>query len=252
MRKLQISGFYVIILLLISACVPHKKMIYVQDEGKKPGLKEFKIEREITETIQPGDMLYITVSSSDDRPTNFSQDEFAAIDVTLRSYEVNDDGTIRFPYLGSINVQGKSVVELTDEIEKVLTSFITNPSVIVRFVNKNITVVGEVNAPGVYTFYDKNINVLQAIAYAGDITTFGNRKSILLIREEGGKITKHRLDLTEEHILVSTSYIVKPDDIIYVEPLRIKQWGFETFPYELFITLLNTTLILWSFSLTLY
>jgi len=252
MKKLRSIGILILMLLLTSACVSHKKTIYVQDEGKKLPLKEYEIARQITETIQPGDELYITVSTSDERPTNFSAVEAFGIDVTLRSYTVGDDGYIRFPYLRTVNVLGKTLVEVADEIEGELGSFITTPSVIVRFVNKKITVIGEVSGPGVYNFYDKNINLLQAIAYAGDIGTFGNRKHVILIREENNKIYKHRIDLTDENILVSPYYIVKPDDIIYVEPLRIKRWGFETFPYTLVITLLNTALILYTFSLTLY
>ena len=252
MKKLQTTGFILIILFLAIGCVAHKKTIYIQDDGKKLPLKEFQIDREITETIQPGDELYITVSTSDERPTNFSQVETFGMDVTLRSYTVGDDGYIRFPYLGEVNVLGKTLVEVSDEIEEALGSYITTPSVLVRFVNKKITVIGEVGVPGVYNFYDKNINVFQAIAHAGDIGMFGNRKHVVLIREEDGKITKHRIDLTDESILISSLYIVKPDDIIYVEPLRIKRWGFETFPYGLILTIFNTTLILYTFMLTLY
>ncbi len=252
MKKLNTTGFILIIVFLASGCVSHKKLVYIQDDGRKLPLKEFEIDREVTVTIQAGDELYITVSTSDERPTNFSQAEAAAMEVTLRSYTVGDNGYIRFPYLGTVDVLGKTLVEASDEIEKSLSSYITTPSVIIRFVNKKITVVGEVNAPGVYNFYDKNINVFQAIAHAGDITTFGNRKHVILIREEDGKIYKHRIDLTDENFLVSSLYIVKPDDIIYVEPLWVKIWGFETFPYALVFTLLNTTLLIYTVILSLY
>ncbi len=252
MKKLRTTGLILIILFLACGCVSHKKLIYVQDDGKKLPLKGYDIYRDITETIQPGDELYITVSTSDEQRTNFSVVDYAAVDVMLRSYTVGNDGFIRFPYLGSVNVLGKTLIEVSDEIQEALISYITTPSVLVRFVNKKITVIGEVGAPGVYNFYDKNINIFQAIAHAGDIGTFGNRRHVVLIREEDGKITKHRIDLTDENILTSSLYIVKPDDIIYVEPLRIARWGFETFPYALIVTLLNTTLILYTFMLALY
>ena len=172
--------------------------------------------------------------------------------MTLRSYTVDDDGYINFPYLGNISVHGKSLKDVGAEIEEALKDFLLSPSVIVKFVNKKVSVVGEVGAPGVYTFFDKNINILQAIAHAGDITTFGNRKNVVLLREENNKLLKYRIDLTSEEILVSDTYIIKPDDIIYVEPLRIKKWGFETFPYTLVFTVINTTLIIYSLILTLY
>ena len=184
MKKLQSTGIIFIILFLTNACVSHKKTIYVQDQGKKLTLKEYEISREITEVVQPGDELYITVSTSDERPTNFSRAEIMGYDVVLRSYAVADDGTIRFPYLGTINVLGQTIIEVADEIEEALSSYITTPSVSARFVNQKVTVIGEVATPGVYTFYEKNINILQAIAYAGDINTFGNKKEVVLIREE--------------------------------------------------------------------
>jgi polysaccharide export outer membrane protein len=251
MKKIYSTGI-LIIMLISSACVSHKKTIYIQEEGKKLPLKEFEIDRSITETIQPGDELYITVTTSDERPTNFSQAEIVGFDITLRSFTVSDDGSIRIPYLGKVDVLGKTLIELSEEIEEALGSFISTPSVLIKFVNKNITIIGDVESPGVYIFYDKNINLFQAIAHAGDISTFGNRRHVLLVREEDGKVIKYRLNLTDETILTSPLYIVKPGDIIYVEPLRIKKWGFETFPYTLLITLLNTVIVLYTFTLTLY
>jgi len=230
-------------------------MVLIRDsDKKKKDLSQFEVSRKLTENVQPNDELYISVGSSDERPTNFTirASEFSTLDVTLRSYTVDSDGYIRFPYLNKVYVQGKSLEEVSDEIELTLRDYILTPSVVVKFVNKKITVLGEVYNPGVYNFYDKSINVLQAIAHAGDITTFGNRKEAVLIREEDAQITKYKIDLTDEKLLLSDQYIVKPDDIIYIEPLRIKRWGFESFPYTLAFTILNTALIIWTFTLTLY
>ena len=230
-------------------------MVYIQDADKrrKLELKEFEIDRKIKEIIQPGDELYIKVTTSDERPTNFSVTfESYQMDVTLRSYTVNDEGNIRFPYLGIFFVLNKTLDEVSEEIELALRDYILNPSVFVKFVNKKITVLGEVARPGVYVFYEKDINVLQAIAYAGDITTFGNRKHIVLLREEDKKIKKYKIDLTAEYILTSDLYVVKPEDIIYVEPLRIRRWGFETFPYTLIFTMINTAFLIWAFTINPY
>ncbi len=253
MKKLHSIWICLFIIVLTGSCVSHKKMVYLQDiDNKKAELKEFQVARTVTDKIQPGDELYINVTSSDERPTNFSVITDYATDVTLRSYTVDNEGFIRFPYLGQVNVLGKSIEEISDEIEKALGDYLLTPAVIVKFVNKNITVLGEVGSPGVYNFYDKNINLLQAIAYAGDITAFGNRRRIVLLREENGTITKNRIDLTDENLLLSDLYVIRSDDIIYIEPLKIKRWGFEEFPYTLVFTIINTSLILWTFALSLY
>lgn len=251
----RVVPFILTISIILNACVPQRKLIYIQDSGpQKPDLKEFEIDRVSTEEIQPGDELYIRVTSSDETPTNFSESasRYGVLDITLLSYTVDDDGYINFPYLGNLSVHGKSLKDVEAEINEALKDFLLSPSVIVKFVNKKVTVVGEVGAPGVYTFYDKNINILQAIAHAGDISTFGNRKNVVLLREGNNKILKYRIDLTSEEVLLSDTYIVKPDDIIYVEPLRIKKWGFETFPYTLVFTVINSTLIIYSLILSLY
>ncbi|MBA7516908.1 hypothetical protein ES705_08957 [subsurface metagenome] len=254
MQQIRFIGFIIIFSVTISSCVSHKKMVYMQDADKreKLELKEFEIYRQIKEIIQPGDELFIRVTTSDERPTNFStRYETYGIDVTLRSYTVDQDGYIRFPYLGKVYVLAKSLDEASEEIELALGDFLFTPSVFVKFVNKKITIIGEVTRPGVYNFYDKKINVFQAIAYAGDITTFGNRKRVVLLREEDEKITKYRLDLTDENILMSEIYVVQPDDIIYIEPLKIKKWGFESFPYTLIFTMVNTSLLIWAFMINL-
>jgi len=223
-------------------------MIYLRspDKLKSFELKEYPVDREVKEIIRPGDELYIRVTTADEQPTNFLlNNENYTLDVTLRSYTVSDEGYIRFPYLGKLYVQDKTIDGVAGEIEYALREYLLNPSVFVKFVNKKITVIGEVRNPGVYFFYDKTINILQAVAYAGDITTFGNRKEVLLIREEEGKIKKYELDLTDENLLESDFYVIKPEDIIYVEPLRSRRWGFESFPYALLLTVINTGLLIW-------
>ena len=250
MRQIRFIGFIIIFFVTLSSCVPYKNMIYIQDtdKQKKFEFKEIEINRQIKEIIQPGDELYIRVTTADERPTNFDLSyESYTLDVTLRSYTVSDDGYIRFPYLGKFFVMDKSINVVSEEIEFALREYLLNPSVFVKFVNKKITVIGEVRNPGVYFFYDKSINILQAIAYAGDITSFGNRKDVILIREEEGKIKKYKLDLTDERLLASELYVIKPEDIIYIEPLRSRRWGFETFPYALFITMLNTAFLIWAY-----
>jgi polysaccharide export outer membrane protein len=95
--------------------------------------------------------------------------------------------------------------------------------------------------------YYHNFFILQAIGYAGDITTFGNRNEVLLIREENGVVKKSTIDLTRSDILTSNLYIVKPNDIIYVQPLSRKKWGMETYPYGLLFSMISMVLMILTF-----
>jgi polysaccharide export outer membrane protein len=238
------------ILLMVSSCVPQKKLIYLQDKGKKSAEKKYEFIRvEVEEeTIQPGDELYIRVSSSDDQPNRFSIEGAVAMgDITMSSYTINESGIVKLPYIGELNLINFTLQRASDTLETLLAQFLPLPSVFVKFVNKNITILGEVNSPGIYTFYNKHINILQAIGYASDITTFGNRENVMLLREENGIVQKRYIDLTKSDILTSDLYIAKPNDVIYVQPLSRKKWGMETYPYTLLFTIITTVLMIMTF-----
>jgi polysaccharide biosynthesis/export protein len=121
------------------------------------------------------------------------------------------------------------------------------PSVFMRFMNTKVTVLGDVGRPGVYMFDYKNINILQAIGYAGDVGIFGNRRNVLIIREDGGKREKHYIDLTRGNLLESDWYNLKSGDIVFVEPLGRKKWGMATVPYNLILSLITTGLFVYTF-----
>jgi len=235
--------------MAFSSCISQRRLIYLQDKDTDPAkLNKFIITDVEEEAIQPGDELYIRVSSSDERPTVFSTSQnYYMSDITLLSYTVDEYGFIKFPYIGGIKLINMSVRAASDTLETLLKKFMYLPTVNIKFVNKNVTIIGEIGRPGVYTFYDKRINILQAIGYASDITTFGDRKNVLLIREEKGIINKSYIDLTNNDILTSDLYIIKPNDIIYVQPLSRKKWGMETFPYSLLFTMISTVFMILTF-----
>ena len=135
-------------------------------------------------------------------------------------------------------------------MEKELAQYLYFPSVFVRFVNNKVTILGEVNQPGVYVFNYKSVNILQAIGYAGDISIFGNRQNVLIVRNEGDYRSKHVVDLTSDELLSSKFYMVKSNDIVYVEPLKSKKWGMEEFPYDLLFSMVSLTIVVLTFMVT--
>jgi polysaccharide export outer membrane protein len=248
LKKIRINPkLYQVLLLLIiaSSCVPQKKLIYLQDKGnKKQQHFEFRQETVREENIRPGDELYIRVTGADDQLNRFSlEGGMGMADVTLISYTVREDGIVKLPYLGEINLADFTLKRASDTIESLLTQYLPLPSVDIKFINKNITILGEVNNPGIYTFYDKNISIFQAIGYANDITTFGNRKKVMLLREEDGKIHKNYIDLTGNDVLSSDMYVLRSNDVVYVQPLNRKKWGMETYPYTLLFTMITTVMM---------
>ena len=205
--------------------------------------------------IKPGDELYITVTTSDNEPNSFTTGtqgmSMAAMGMDLISYLADRDGFVRLPYTGKIKLSELTIDEATIIIETELSQYLYQPVASIRLVNARITILGEVGAPGLYTVNNKPINIYQAIGYAGDITAFGNRKKVLIVREENNIITKKYVDLTNDAILGSPWYTLRPNDIVYVEPLTRRVFGIDTVPWGLITSAISTTLVIMTFMINL-
>jgi len=253
------SGIKNIVVLLVtiavvSSCVPNKKVVYVQDSKEMAAQQVdnmYFIGEPLDDVIRQGDELYIKVTSADETQTNFNQDrQSISRDPSLLSYTVGDDGNIKLPYINRVKLSGLTLVEASDLIETELSQYLLYPSVFIRFVNNKVTLLGEVNSPGVYVFNYKSVNILQAIGYANDIATFGNREKVLIVREEGGFRSKQIVDLTSNELLSSKYYMIQSNDIIYVEPLKSKKWDMATFPYDLLLSMVSLTIVVLTFMIT--
>jgi polysaccharide biosynthesis/export protein len=233
----------IIVSLALASCVPVNRIAYVQSDT------QLIFHGEPADIgIRPGDEIYVRIGSADEQQLNFAGDAQQRVtDARLLSYTVNEEGQMKLPYIGRINVGGLSLDEASDKIEAALADFLYLPSVFMRFMNTKVTVLGDVGRPGVYMFDYKNINVLQALGYAGDIGIFGNRRNVLIIREDGGKREKHYIDLTRGNLLESEWYNLKSGDIVFVEPLGRKKWGMATVPYNLILSLITTGLFVYTF-----
>jgi polysaccharide export outer membrane protein len=137
-------------------------------------------------------------------------------------YLVDGDGNIQFPELGNVQVRGLTLSEVADKIKKQLLQYLKEPTVIVNLINFRVNVLGEVNHPGTITVTDGKITIIQAISEASDLTIFGKRENILVVREENGKREFGRVDLTSNKIFNSPFFYLKQGDIVYVELNRNK------------------------------
>jgi len=249
----RISTLLLIAISVVS-CIPNRKIVYVQ-ESKDMYTQQIEnmyfIDEPVDNLIRQGDEIYIQVSSDDEAQTSFNQGIQQYIrDPSVISYTVDSEGIVKLPYVDKVKLDGLTLIEASDLIEAELSQYLLNPSVFMRFVNNKVTVLGEVNRPGVYVFNYKNINILQAIGYANDIATFGNRKNVLIVREEGDHRARYYVDLTSDELLASELYMIHSDDIIYVEPLKQKKWGLDTFPYDLLLSIASLTIVVLTFMVT--
>ena len=239
--------------LALSSCVPMKKILYLQVKGKADTLSTFVNERKIDYRIQPGDNLYIRVITLDDKTTlmlnpltgpNPGGNMTSDASVYLTSYTVNEAGYLDFPLIGEIFVRNMNVDEIRDAIAEQLKVYLKELVVVVKLVNYNLTVLGEVNHQGQYKVYQTDINLFEAVALASGMTDFVNRNKVAVIRLNKTGSSVHYVDMTRKDILSSEYYYLKPNDIVYVPPVKGKQFGFASFPYVVILSTITTTILL--------
>ena len=257
MKKLGINNLNIgifIIIILITSCIPQKRMVYLQDKNPEDTLTKFFREKGPEYKIQPGDNLYIKVHSLDEKTFAFfnntggsaqtSQYLSNDISVYLNSYNVNDLGFVDFPFVGEIKVQNLTIDETKNLIQEIINKYLIETTITVKLVNYKITMVGEVRKPGEYSIYQNNINIFEAISMAGDLTDYANRNELSLVRQTKNGAVIKRIDLTDNMILESDCYYLMPNDILYIKPLKGKQFTFANFPYALIFSAISTTLLL--------
>jgi polysaccharide export outer membrane protein len=252
-----LSILVVLIILFSTSCVPMKKIKYLQSEVKKGDAVQTTFEHKKSEDfkIQPGDNLYIRVNNALSTTENiFSLDQesrssnyYNDVGIYLNSYRVSDSGYIDFPFVGKVFLKDHTLEQAQELLQSIVDDYLKGTTVIVRLAIFKVTMLGEFNRPGEYSVYESKFNIFDAIAQAGDLTTFAKRNKIYLVRqtESGSKVV--HLDLNDIGILESEYYTIMPNDIIYAQPVKGKNFAFREFPYSLIFTTISTTLLLINF-----
>jgi polysaccharide export outer membrane protein len=160
----------------------------------------------------------------------------------LLSYPVQMDGTIEIPYIGPVEVTGLTLSEAKTEIEKLIADYVTDAAITIRLVNNYVSILGQVNAPGMYPIYKQRLNIFQAISMAGDLAVYGDRYHVKIVRQtlEGSEIRE--FDLTDKKIIDSEYYYVLPNDVVYVKPMEGRFWGLASFPWSVIFSTVTTTI----------
>lgn len=255
----------IIVVSMLTSCVSQKKILYFQNETMLNDSTftsiEYENERHFDYKVQPGDILYIKIASLDERfaayfnTTNNNVggsggNSSGNASLYLNGYNIDAEGYIDLPIIGKVQVKDKTIAEIQETVQLLMNEYLKETVVYVKLGVFNLTILGEVAKPGQYQVYQSDINIFQAMALAGNATDYANKSNIKIIHQtpKGSQIV--RININDADVLSSPHYYLKPNDIIYVEPMKIKQYGFTTIPYgtvfsaiSLLITLLAFTFV---------
>jgi len=211
-------------IVLLASCKTQKAFSYLEDFTDTSGKMQVKFAEPL---IQKSDLLSILVYSdaTDGGATDAMYNLVnpgAAGNTAAQGYLVDNDGFIQYPRIGKIKAEGLTKAQLSDEISKKLTGPLANPSVIVRLLNFKITLLGEVMRPGAITLPSEKITILEAIGLAGDISLYGKKEDIVILREVDGLVEHGKVDLSSKNIFDSPYYYLRQNDVVLVNPNKNK------------------------------
>ncbi|HUR12596.1 MAG TPA: polysaccharide biosynthesis/export family protein [Flavitalea sp.] len=231
------SALFCLLLIMMNvlpSCTTTKKVAYLGNIGDT---SLSIVMQDLEPVIQKNDLLSILVTSVNQEVTqvfnipnnnaiggaNSSGTNTGTINQAV-GYLVNQSGYIQFPLLGHIQAAGLTKKELTESITNSLVSkkLLLDPTVTIRYLNYRITVLGEVSKPSVINVPNERISILEALGLAGDITIYGQKNNVLLIRETEGRKVSRRIDLNSSDLVRSPYYYLQSNDVLYVEPNKAK------------------------------
>jgi polysaccharide export outer membrane protein len=229
-----------ILSFLLSSCSTPKNITYFKDVPDTMKRKMVEMAAYSTPVIQPDDILQVTIQTLDPGATGIlNQQNNATWPVMgngnspanniggspagdINGYIVDKNGYVILPLIGKVNVKDKTTTQVRDEIRTKAEEYFKEPVVNVRFANFKITVLGEVLKPSAYVMPNEKVTLLDAIGIAGDLTIYGKRENVLLIRDENGKKLFIRFNLNDSNVFASPYFYLHQGDVIYVEPNRDK------------------------------
>jgi len=240
------------------ACVPNKDLVYLQKNKKAEPVTEtdsFRLQN--TEyKVQYGDVLNIKVLSQDpmavasfniDGQGNNVQMQQNQIGLFINGYTVDPHGYIHFPILGDIFVRGKTVEEISAQILKSIDKYVNNVTIKVKLISFKVTVLGEVKIPGVHYIYNDRATLFEVLGYAGDLTDLANRHTVKLVRTADNKVEVYNIDLTDRNLITSKLFLLMPNDVLYVEPMKAKNFRLNLPAISLMVSSLTTLLVIVNF-----
>ena len=239
-----------LLLSVLFSCTSQKKLVYFQ--GTIPQLKESDIYKL---RIYPGDILSINIFTINaeaypylavpaDKPSSDNRSAYE------KGYVVNEKGEVKLPLIGSVLLTGKTMGEATQILEAKFKEFMEDPIVTVKKLNFKITVLGEVNRPGTYQILNEHATLPEVLGMAGDLSVYGDRQKVRIIREENQQTKDFFIDMTDASSLSAEIYYLHPDDIIYVQPLKRRAFQNISPSVTIFTSIVTTAVIALTFIIT--
>ncbi len=217
-QKLSYIFSTFLVLLLITSCASREDIAYFSETGVSNATKELG---NYTPTLSADDLLEISVAAIDMQAVGPFNGAGVEGDVTAsvkKTYLIDQNGEIEFPIIGDVKLSGLTRLEATDVLKEKIEAYVKNPIVNLKIVNFKITVLGEVTRPGTFKIDHERVTILEALGLAGDMTIFGERQNVLVIREQDGKKSYTRVDLTTDAVFKSPVYYLTQNDVVYIEP----------------------------------
>uniref|UniRef100_UPI0030ECB200 polysaccharide biosynthesis/export family protein n=1 Tax=uncultured Flavobacterium sp. TaxID=165435 RepID=UPI0030ECB200 len=227
MNRKVVLFFILSLSILIVSCSSSEKFALLQNASTTSETKTADFQA----VLQPDDLLMILISAGNPiiaQPYNLANATVTSNTASqvgqqqILPYQIDQEGNIQMPELGTIKASGKTRNELVAHIEKLLIGKITNPVITIRILNFKVSVQGEVNRPGTFPINSERVTLLEALSMAGDLTIYGKRDNILVIREENGVKSFQKVDITKGDFVNSSYYYLVQNDVIYVEPNKTK------------------------------
>ena len=243
-------------ILMFSSCVPKKKMVYLQAETESSD-SVFNYQR-TDYKLQVNDIIDVKIvsleadvnklfNSSAATTTNAAQTANLGDLYYITGYNIDDDGNVELPIIGSVNVLNKTLKEVKLEIDKHVSKYFSKYYLSVKLGGIRFSALGEFNRPGKYTILQNQATLFEAVALAGDLNMVASRGDVKIIRQYPNGTRIHTLNLLDRNLIHTPYYFIQPNDVIYVEPLKAKSWGVGTNAAQstaLILSLISSTLLI--------
>jgi polysaccharide export outer membrane protein len=251
LSKVTLLIVSVCLLVAISSCTTHRQLVYLKNVDST-STENYYPKNRPEYKIQTRDIMYVKIYSLNEEMSSMINQTIGSYQQNLfqnetslfiNGYAVSDSGNIEIPVLGRIRVAGKTMDEATNTIRQRADQYLKDATIIVKLISFKFSVIGEVNRPGTYNNFNNQLTVLEAVSMAGDITDYGNRKQVLVLRPTSDGTKTFRLDLTNRSILTSDGFFLLPNDIVYVEPIKSKTFRINLPTISLAFTSISTLIL---------
>ena len=226
---LSYLGGIVLLAVATSGCISKRKLVYFPNPAFNTAVATNVANSQPDYQLQPKDILSIRIKTIDAKTSELfkvqSNNGFQQLDpaaLYVNGYSLDDAGNVTLPEIGKIEVRDLTVSQAEKKIQTKVSEYLGNATVLIKLVNFKVTVLGEVQRPGYFYIYNERVTLLEALGQAGDLTDFGERNSITLVRQVKGGSQAVLINLQDPNLLASKYYYLMPNDVLYVQPAKAK------------------------------